>query len=179
MNHRVLQKLDLLAILGISIISFAAISIQLLTHELPCPLCLLQRVGLLAIALPYVINIFIKRTRSNYLIAIITSFLTMLPSCRQVFLHIAPNTGNYGDPLFGLHLYTWVFIIGLVSILFNAILMCVCDNNEEHKSPIKIAKIIVTLYILAISFNIVSTFLECGLTMCPSDPVHYEILEQL
>lgn len=179
MNNKILHFLDLLAIFVICIISFLAITIQLVTHELPCPLCLLQRAGLLSIALAYVLNISIKRSRGNYLIAIISSLLTMLPACRQIFLHIASNTGNYGNPVLGLHLYSWVFIIGLISILTNAVLMSICNNNDEHDSTTKIARFIIILYIIAISINIISAFLECGFTQCPSDPTHYAILEQL
>lgn len=175
-NNNYLQILDLLTILAISVISLNAILIQIYTHELPCPLCLLQRAGLIAIIIPYISNVTIKRSRFNYLLAIFASFLTMLPSTRQIFLHIAPGTGYYGNPIFGLHLYTWVFIICLVMIFWNAFLMSMCRNYYDLIKTSKIAKVILFIFTLTILLNVISTFLECGLTQCPADPVKYELL---
>ena len=40
-------------------------------------------------------------------------------------MHIAPGTGSYGAPLFGLHFYTWSFLLFAAVILGTAILLLV------------------------------------------------------
>jgi disulfide bond formation protein DsbB len=168
---------DLITILGISIVSLFAIVVQLISHDIPCPLCLLQRVGILAIALPYILNIMNYRHRFHYLISIIAALLTMMPSIRQVFLHITPDSGSYGDTLLGLHLYTWVVILCISIILWSSILMTFCTNQPNYKKIGIFEKIILSIYFLIILFNIASTFLECGFTQCPADPTVYQMLQ--
>ena len=44
-------------------------------------------------------------------------------SMRQILLHIVPGTGSFGNPIFGLHLYTWAFIAFALMIVGGAILL--------------------------------------------------------
>jgi hypothetical protein len=50
------------------------------------------------------------------------------------------------------------------------------ESDPAAPSPPAIARIAVWLVMLAVAVNIVSTFLECGLTLCADNPVRYELL---
>ena len=58
-SSKIVLLSNLIDLMGVFVVSAAAIIIQLFFHELPCPLCLLQRIGLMAIAYGYVINLII------------------------------------------------------------------------------------------------------------------------
>ena len=96
----------------------AAFAVQLIAGELPCPLCVMQRIALMLCALgPLHI---LLRARDGVLcsrdvavgsgIAIVSALLGVAASGRQVLLHILPGDPGFGTPVFGLHLYTWCLV---------------------------------------------------------------------
>ena len=42
---------------------------------------------------------------------LLAALFGMAVAGRQILLHITPGTGSYGAPLFGLHFYTWSFLL--------------------------------------------------------------------
>lgn len=171
-------------LLGVFVISAMAILIQLFFHELPCPLCLLQRIGLMGIAFGYVLNIMHGNRANHYAYSCIAAIITMFISMRQILLHIVPGSGGYGDPIFGIHMYTWVFIICIVAITWNLLMIIIYPEDLRHERLIrkvklgnnKFIKVAVIAYILIVALNFALAFLECGTTQCPDDPTQYMIL---
>jgi disulfide bond formation protein DsbB len=171
-------------IVGVLIVSAAAIILQLVLHELPCPLCLLQRVGLMGIAFGYLLNIMYGNRANHYAYSSIAAIATSFIALRQVLLHIVPGSGYYGDPVLGLHMYTWVFVICIVAIAWNMLIVIIYPEDLRHERLIRkvkigknpIVKTIIYAYVATIAINIGLTFLECGVTQCPDDPVSYMIL---
>lgn len=174
-------------LLGVVVVSASAILIQLMFHELPCPLCLLQRIGLMAIAFGYVLNIVYGNRANHYAYSSIAAIVTAFIAMRQTLLHIVPGSGYYGDPVFGIHLYTWVFIICMVAIAWNMWIIIIYPEDLRHERLIRrvqiarnpIVKIILFAYVAIIGLNICLTFLECGTTQCIDDPTSYMILDKL
>ena len=166
----------LLAVLAILATAFI---MQFTLNELPCPLCLLQRVGFVGIAFGFLLNIRFGARASHYAVVILSCLYTAAVGLRQVALHVVPNTGAYGSPIFGYHLYTLSFIAAAVFIFLTAILMS-CDKQYEDLGARKCNPYANYLFILAviiIAANIVSAVFECGLSAaCPDDPVKYLLL---
>ena len=103
--------LNIVSLAGITAISLAAIAIQFLLNELPCPLCLLQRAGILAIGIGYLMNLMLG-CKSRYIaLSTFAAIFTMFFAIRQVLLHITPNSTGYGDIILGAHMYSWVVIV--------------------------------------------------------------------
>lgn len=189
MRYLLASKIVLLSnfidVLGILLISLVALIIQLVMHELPCPLCLLQRIGLMAIGFGYLLNIIYGNSIKNYSYSSFCAMITAFIAMRQILLHIIPGTGSYGDAILGLHMYTWVFIICLATIIWNIFIITIYPENFHHGKLIKNIKLekniivntVVYLFIITMAVNVVFTFLECGTTACPEDPSTYMVLD--
>jgi disulfide bond formation protein DsbB len=183
-SSKIVLLSNLIDLMGVFVVSAAAIIIQLFFHELPCPLCLLQRIGLMAIAYGYVLNILYGNKSNHYAYSTIAAILTSFIALRQILIHIVPGSGYYGDPVFGIHMYTWVFIICMVAIAWNMLIIIIYPEDYRHQKLIKnirigrnpLVKLIVFAYIFVIALNFALTFLECGTTQCPDDPNQYMIL---
>ncbi|MFC4892872.1 disulfide bond formation protein B [Pseudofrancisella aestuarii] len=171
--------LSALGLLGITGISLGAVVIQIILHELPCPLCLLQRAGIMAIGIGYMMNMKFGNKSRYYAVSTFACLFTMIFAVRQVLIHIEPGSGFYGDAVFGLHLYTWVVVIAGLAIAWNCLVTLYLDDKydvPEKSLMTKIGNIIIWLYVLTIALNIVLTFLECGVGQCPDSPMNYLLL---
>lgn len=160
------------ALLGIiGILSFAFFD-QLYYGELPCPLCLMQRMGFVIVGLAFAMNVRFGEATSHYGLAILGCLVGMCISMRQVLIHIMPGDTGYGSPFLGIHFYTWAFI-GFMGILVGiAVLLMLPRSNVKSKSPV--ANALILIYILIVFGNLLSTLLECGGGACADDPVRYD-----
>lgn len=155
---------------------------QFFYHELPCPLCLLQRIGFLGIAFGLVLNISNGVKPLHYGISMLSSLFTMIVAMRQIFLHITPGSGSYGPPIFGLHLYTWSFIAAAFFMFLNILLIVFSEPLSRfhlyHRQGIAVLKHVAFGFLLAVAIaNTVTTFMECGFRQCPDNPVKYKYVD--
>ncbi len=177
-----IKKLNAIDALGLSCLLIIAFILQLALHELPCPLCLLQRVGILGIAFGFLLNVQFKIHPGHYTLSLLAALLTAVISVRQIFLHLLPGDPGYGLPFLGLHLYTWVFLFCFAVIIYIAIILSIAPQyanleNEavKGKSFSFLKQLAFVVVFLMAVLNIISTYLECGLKPCPDDPVKYQI----
>jgi disulfide bond formation protein DsbB len=181
MSGRVLVYLNSLGLLGLSAALGYALADQIINDDLPCPLCLLQRVAMFGVGIGLVLNIAVAHHPRHYGMMIISAVLGMFIAMRQILLHIVPGTGAFGDPFLGLHFYTWAFIL-FVGVIAGASLVLVLVSRwdgERHLSiPFLGTLAIGTFFLLAVA-NVVGTMLECGVGACPDDPTSYEFLDRL
>ncbi len=156
---------------------------QLVLHELPCPLCLLQRVGMMGIIFGFLLNFRFGYHPSHYAIVLLSSVFTAFVAMRQIALHVIPGTGAYGSAFLGLHLYTWSFIAAILIALSTIVLMGIDKQYlKEVKATVFSKRWLNTLFALAlfiITLNIISVTLECGFSACPDNPVTYELLQKI
>jgi hypothetical protein len=96
---------------------------------------------------------------------------------RQILLHIVPGTGAYGNPMLGMHLYSWAFVIFALMIVGGAILLF---NDRQFGRPEPWSQRLGILPLTALAVfavvtvgNVVSTLLICGLGFCPDNPTQY------
>ncbi|CDO47444.1 disulfide bond formation protein B [Bartonella henselae] len=178
-NHHFIIFMNTLGLLGLSAVLLVAFYYQLVRFELPCPLCLLQRVGLMLAGCGFLLNIHHKVKNTHYGMVILGCMVTSIVAARQVFLHITPDDLGYGSTFFGLHFYTWAFIIAVLCIFAVAFLMILSELSYKFKvfAPFPLlSKMASGLFVFLIAANLVSTVLECGTGQCADDPVRYELL---
>ncbi|WP_156851062.1 disulfide bond formation protein B [Bartonella refiksaydamii] len=171
--------MNTLGLVGLSIVLVVAFYYQLVRFELPCPLCLLQRVGLILAGCGFLLNIHHKVKYTHYGMVILGCMVTSIVAARQVFLHITPDDLGYGSTFFGLHFYTWAFIISVLCIFAVSLFMILGELAHKFKtfSPFPmLGKMASFLFVFLIAANLISTILECGGGQCADDPVRYELL---
>ena len=105
-----IRLLNLLGLLGVSLVLLAAFYYQLFQNELPCPLCLLQRGCFVALGIGFALNLSVGPSRLHDAMMLVSGLLGAGTALRQWLLHIAPGDAGYGSPLLGVHFYTWAFV---------------------------------------------------------------------
>ncbi len=166
------EIMNALEILGIQFILIFALGFQIFLHDLPCPLCLLQRIGFFGIALGLLMNLRFGLHPSHYSISLISALFTSFVALRQIALHVVPGTGFYGLPFLGLHLYTWSFIAAIIVIIFTSMILGidrqyqndVSERMRTHWST----HVLLGITAILIVINIVSLLIQCGFGECPS-----------
>ena len=171
--------LNLLALGGICASLAVAFFYQLAFGDLPCPLCQLQRVGLIATGLGVAMNLRLGLRTCHYGMALLGCLLTGVIAARQVLLHILPGDPGFGSPFLGLHFYTWAVLTALALAAFIAGLLML---GEPVTAPPpapglqRLGRLAVWLFAALIAANLVSTVIECGLGPCDSNPTYYHLL---
>ncbi|ERF80962.1 disulfide bond formation protein B [Bradyrhizobium viridifuturi] len=173
--------LNALALYALSLLLTAAFAAQLMLRELPCPLCLLQRILFALLAIGPILNIRFGPRPSHYALSLLAAVVGASVSTRQVLLHILPGDAGYGSALLGYHYYTWALIAFIAAIVLLAA-MLLFDRQFEHRAaqatvPDGFALGAVWLVIGLTALNAVSTLLECGFGACADNPVVYELLK--
>lgn len=111
-------------IIGVVFVSFVLLSAffeQLFLWELPCPLCLLQRMAYVAIGVAFSMNLTLGIRSSHYGLVILATLAGMLIATRQTLLHILPNDPGFGSTIMNVHVYTWNIVIFFIIITVTAI----------------------------------------------------------
>lgn len=192
MNAETSRTLNTLGLLAVSLILIVGFYDQIVVGDMPCPLCILERVGFMGAAFGLALNVKFGPRASHYAVVILSAFFGALISSRHTLLHIVPGTGTYGNAIMGLHFYTWALIVYEAIILGTAIMLLfdrqfsnpgTAGQMHSQNAPAKslaatfgVAMIAVAA-LLALS-NGVSTVLECAGGLCPDNPVSYMLLEK-
>lgn len=179
---RMLNACFVLVVCGILLGAFA---VQLLAGELPCPLCLLQRLAMLGVGLGATLNVVCGARPRHYGVALACAIFGGIVAGRQILLHIVPGSEAYGSAIWGLHLYTWSFLafVGTGIVLSVMLLFDRCTAETiDGESPARLGifpKAALSLFIAIAAANFAGALLLCGLGTCPGNPTHYELLTWL
>lgn len=175
-------RLNAVALYAISALLLVAFYWQLAYDELPCPLCLLQRVAFTALAVGPVLTIRYGPKPLHYGLVIVAALLGASVAGRQVLLHVMPGDAGFGSAFWGYHFYTWAFIAFAAAILAAGVMLMFNgqftghDMADEHApGPSRFETGAVWLVIALTLLNALSAFAECGFSACPGNPVHYEL----
>lgn len=162
---------NVLEILGIFLTLFAALSFQIVLHDLPCPLCILQRIGFFGVAYGLLLNLRYGLHSSHYSIALLSALFTNFVALWQIALHIVPGTGSYGLPFLGLHLYTWSYILSMLILISTSILL---GFERQYKNAIIermrshwLTHLLFVITLILLLTNIISISISCGFSECP------------
>jgi disulfide bond formation protein DsbB len=171
---RLLNALGLVAVDTVLVLAFVD---QLWFRDLPCPLCILQRVGFVAAGFGLALNLIFGPRPSHYGVMILGAVAGAVVSVRQILLHIVPGSGSYGNAILDLHLYSWALIAFSLIIIGGAI-MLLFDRQFVTTEPTRLSVLPVTAFMvfaaLAVA-NMISTLAICGVGLCPEAPGGYLI----
>lgn len=169
---------NLLGLLFICIALLIAFVDQVSAHDLPCPLCLLQRACFIAIGMMLAMNLFYGIKTVHYGFMLFSGLLGLAISVRQLYLHVSPGDAGYGDIFWGLHFYAWAAIcfIVILAAIASALILEKGFNSSTSITAHRADTILIIGFILLIAANLFSTLFECGFSACPDNPVTYEFL---
>lgn len=172
--------LNSLSLLVICMILFTAFLFQLMDHQVPCPLCLLQRVGLILAGFGFYFNIRHEFRNSHYALTTMACILTGAVATRQILLHIRPGDPGYSTKFLGFHFYTWSLITTILIIFIVSGIMVLSDLSEELFFPRFLKKInkyisygVCIAFDIIVTISLILTFLECGFGQCLDNPMTY------
>lgn len=180
-------------VLAYSGVMLGAFTIQFVGGEFPCPLCMLQRYGMILSTIGALWIIMQARrgelTAVRYAqglgMGVLGAVAGALVSVRQILLHIKPGDPGYGEPVLGMHLYTWALITFYVVILFVAVVSMLApvgipEAPTRAGAQRTISTLIVGLFALVVAANVIAIiFLEGFAWVLPDDPTGYNLLDQL
>ena len=135
-NQRLVNYLNFIGILGLSVALCVAFYLQFTMHEKPCALCILQRAGLLGVCFGMFLNLRFGPKPGHYGLSILCACVSGMISAKHILLWICPrSTGllGYGMPIGGMHLYTWAFVLGVASIICISLLMMIPNQYQFMK----------------------------------------------
>jgi disulfide bond formation protein DsbB len=166
----------LLMMLAIAGILTAAMTLQLARGELPCPLCLLERIALFGVCFGIMQNFRHGVSYQNTGFSLLFAILLLVISVRQTLLDIYPRPGHeyIGSAIFGIHMPVWSIIIALTLLIAYATKLAVLGGDEtlreiDAKRFPAISRLagIVGLYVIGICLiNLIAVVLQCGLGEC-------------
>lgn len=178
---------SLLILIFMAFILTAALYMQLMYNELPCPLCLLQRAAYFGICFGIILNLrngFSLRHEGLTLLAIV---LLLIISTRQTLLDLYPRPGHeyVGTAILGLHMPVWSIVFSVVLLLAYAIRFSILgysDNLrisrlESYPKTALLARIIIWYVIVLCIYNVISTFMQCGFDSCHTFGYRFHFFE--
>lgn len=172
-----LNYLYLIAVMAvIAAILTTAMTLQYAYGELPCPLCLLQRVALFGVCFGIMLNFRNGFSYQNTGFSLLFTIFLLIVSVRQSLLDIYPRPGHeyIGSAVFGIHMPVWSAIIALALLIAYALKLAVLGGDdhlretEARSFPIieKVASLL-SLYVIALcAINLVSVVVQCGFGQC-------------
>jgi disulfide bond formation protein DsbB len=181
MTRAFATTLNAVGLYALAAVLAAAYAAQLLLHELPCPLCLLQRLQFTLLAIGPILNVRWGPRPSHYALSLLAAMVGAAFSTRQILLHILPGDAGYGTALLGYHYYTLALVGFAVAIVLLAAVLSFDRQFETDNTPVSpgaFATVAVWLVIALTAANVVSTLLECGFGACAENPVVYELLKR-
>jgi disulfide bond formation protein DsbB len=180
MSRAFALTLNALGLYALAAVLAGAFAAQWLLHELPCPLCLLQRLQFTLLAIGPILNLRFGPRPSHYALSLLAAVVGAAFSTRQVLLHILPGDAGYGTALFGYHYYSLALIGFAVAIVLLAAMLLFdrqFEADNARVAPGAFATTAVWLVIGLTAANVASTLLECGFGACAENPVVYELLK--
>lgn len=160
----------------ITAILTAAMVLQYANGEIPCPLCLLQRVAMFGVCFGIILQFRHGFSYRNTGMSMIFSLFLLIVSVRQTLLDIYPRPGHeyIGSAVFGLHMPVWSILIAVALLIAFAFQLIVWGGNSQmqhksltHQSLLRVLATALSLYVIAIGMiNFVSVGVQCGIDEC-------------
>lgn len=172
-----LVMLDRLILLLLTVILSAALTaamvMQFALGEIPCPLCLLQRVAMFGCCFGLLHQLRARESERGGGIALFFALLLLVIAARQTLLDIVPRPGHayIGTAVFGLHMPVWSVVIGLCLLLALAIRLTLFGAPRlllpPGRPPLgRTARLLEFYVVLICALNFGAVFLQCGFDQC-------------
>ncbi|MCW5694049.1 MAG: disulfide bond formation protein B [Pseudolabrys sp.] len=163
----------------------AAMVMQYAFGELPCPLCLLQRVALFGVAFAVILGLRHGDSARTTGLGLLISIFLLVIAVRQTLLDIYPRPGHeyIGSAVLGLHMPVWSVLIALALIAGYALKLTVFGDSEHRPDlaaypALKRVATAASVYVVVLcAINLGSVVVQCGLEQCHTD--RYLLLERM
>lgn len=144
---------------------------QFSRHEQPCPLCMLQRLGMIGVAMGVLMNLRFGIRVQHYGLSLFSAFFGGVVSARQMLLHICPGFPVFGVPVLGISLYTWAFIVFLCCLIaITGFLFFYSPEDKLYRPMNSFEKITFAVVVLLTLMNVITTFSQCSFGFCQDVP---------
>jgi disulfide bond formation protein DsbB len=152
----------------------AALFMQYVRGELPCPLCLLQRVAMLGACFGLMQNFRSGFSDRNLGYSLLFSVFLLIVATRQTLLDIYPRPGHeyVGSAVLGLHMPVWSVVIAVALIAAFALKLCIIGTEDGARAPDAKSAVgrlagALSLIVIALALiNFGSVIVQCGLSEC-------------
>ncbi|MFF4419996.1 disulfide bond formation protein B [Streptomyces sp. NPDC001549] len=164
--------------LGWSAVVCAGLYHQFGRGDIPCPLCVAQRMFMLLAALgaAYIIrSALISGTvtgrvyMTGWGLSLVAAIGGSFASWRQTMLHILPGAKGYGSEVLGLHLYVWAWILFQLSVVAIGVALAFAHVTADRAVPavrpgaLRTAGMCALWFLgMVIAVNLLAVFLEEG-----------------
>ena len=170
----VLDRLVLLIMLvALAGILTAAMVMQYAFGELPCPLCLLQRVALFGCCFGLIQQVRDGESERGSGISLAFALLLLVISVRQTLLDLFPRPGHgyIGSAVFGVHMEVWSVFVAVALLLGFAIRFLLFGAPHAAPEPAgsmthRFARGLEIYVVMICAINLISVVLQCGLGEC-------------
>lgn len=163
----------LLLTMILSAVLTAAMVMQFAFGEIPCPLCLLQRVAMFGCCFGLLHQLRGHESERGGGIALLFALLLLVIAARQTLLDIVPRPGHayIGTAVFGLHMPVWSVVIGVALLLALSFRLTLFGGPrllpQASPPPLARATRLLEVYIVVIcAINLAAVVLQCGLGEC-------------
>ena len=172
-----LVMLDRLILLLLTVILSAVLTtamvMQFAFGEIPCPLCLLQRVAMFGCCFGLLHQLRARESERGGGIALLFALLLLVIAARQTLLDIVPRPGHayIGTAVFGLHMPVWSVVIGVCLLLALALRLTLFGAPRPlppaGTPPLARAARLVEFYVVLLcALNFGAVVLQCGFDQC-------------
>lgn len=160
-------------VLTMAAVLTTAMVFQYYGGEIPCPLCLLQRVAMFGVCYRIILHFRHGYSARNDGISMLFALFLLIVSMRQTLLDIYSRPGHsyVGSAVLGLHMPVWSVVIAVAVLLAFSIKLAVIDgeqlrNREPSPALGRLARLL-CLHVVAICLiNLVSVMFQCGAGAC-------------
>jgi len=137
----------------------------------PCPLCLLQRLGMIGMATGILMNLRFGIHIRYYSFSLMSAFIGGAIAIRQICLHICPGFPVFGVPVFGLNLYSWSFIVFCCASISIIIFLFLYSADQKKMIPMNGLEKMAFIALVAVTLaNSTTVFQQCGFGPCKDVP---------
>ena len=159
-------------LLGLAAVLAAALVLQFAFGEAPCPLCLLERVGMFGACFGLMLH-FRPGARARAAgLGLASAVFLLVVSVRQVLLDIVPRPGHayVGSAVLGLHMPVWAAVIAILLIggfagrlaLFGA----PARGPDGSAAVDRLAGLAGLLVVALAAVNLAAVLVQCGFGEC-------------
>jgi disulfide bond formation protein DsbB len=151
----------------------AAMVMQYVFGEIPCPLCLLERFAMFGCCFGLIVQLCSGISERGTGIGLLFAVLLLVISVRQTLLDLFPRPGHayIGSAIFGIHMPVWSVFIAVALLLGFAVRLALFGAPRSAPaakgSPIRGLTLALVIYVVFLcAINFLSVVVQCGAGEC-------------
>ena len=137
-----------------------ALIVEIYFNQPPCPLCQIQRLGMLGLISAELLNIRFGVRMPHYGLSYLSALVGITASIYQIMLHLCPGNIPYGSLIFGLRPYVWSFIVFACAIVGMSLLLFFYKPVERVEDPRKMSGLVGISFFLALLITVLNLIMS-------------------